>query len=185
MKTSIHSRFLITAGIPLVILLCMVILPVMTTLTGETILLETRPFDPRDLFRGDYVVLSYPIEEIPLDKFSQAEQIEFTGDNPYSRLRNQSIYVSLTPNTAGIYEIQAASFKKPKSDIYMKAAYLYSNALGSDPMVRVDYQLDRYFVPENTGTALEDASRKGDLLAEIKVFRGYAVIQNVYPKEQK
>jgi len=33
-------------------------------LTGETIYLEVIARDPRDLFRGDYVVLTYPIESL-------------------------------------------------------------------------------------------------------------------------
>jgi hypothetical protein len=34
--------------------------------TGETIYLRTRPVDPRDLFRGDYVVLAYDIDRVIL-----------------------------------------------------------------------------------------------------------------------
>ncbi|AOT70897.1 GDYXXLXY domain-containing protein [Geosporobacter ferrireducens] len=183
MKINTQSRFLIAAGIPLIILLSMVILPVMTTFMGETILLQTRPFDPRDLFRGDYVVLSYPIEDIPLDKFSPTEQTALTRGESYPKFRNKAIYVSLAPNASGIFEIQTASFNKPKDGIYMKSVYLYDRIIEGNPTIRVDYQLDKYFVPENTGTDLEDASRKGELLAEIKIFRGYAVIQNVYPKK--
>lgn len=181
MKINTQSRFLIAASIPLIILLSMVVLPVMTTLIGDTILLQTRPFDPRDLFRGDYVVLSYPIEEIPLDKFSEAEQAVLTRDKTRPKFRNKAIYVSLAPNTSGIFEIQAASFNKPKDGLYMKSLYLYDSTIEGNPAIRVDYQLDKYFIPENTGTDLEDASRKGELLAEIKVFRGYGILQNVYP----
>jgi len=34
--------------------------------TGETIYLRARPVDPRDLFRGDYVVLGYDIDRLVL-----------------------------------------------------------------------------------------------------------------------
>jgi len=34
--------------------------------TGETIYLRARPVDPRDLFRGDYVVLAYDIDRLLL-----------------------------------------------------------------------------------------------------------------------
>jgi uncharacterized membrane-anchored protein len=34
--------------------------------TGETIYLRARPVDPRDLFRGDYVVLAYEIDSVVL-----------------------------------------------------------------------------------------------------------------------
>ena len=41
--------------------LAMMVRPLMTLTTGETILLRVVPVDPRDLFRGDYVILSYEI----------------------------------------------------------------------------------------------------------------------------
>ena len=34
---------------------------------GQKILLKTIPLDPRDLFRGDYVVLNYEISQLNLD----------------------------------------------------------------------------------------------------------------------
>ena len=36
--------------------------------SGRTILLETVPVDPRDLLRGDYVLLRYKISDVPLMK---------------------------------------------------------------------------------------------------------------------
>src|SRR5436190_20303344 len=38
--------------------------------TGTLISLETVPVDPRDLLRGDYVILNYKISTVPLDLFS-------------------------------------------------------------------------------------------------------------------
>jgi uncharacterized membrane-anchored protein len=49
--------------------------------TGERILLRTEPVDPRDIFRGDYVVLTYEISNLDLsalgsnEKFSNKERI--------------------------------------------------------------------------------------------------------------
>ena len=42
----------------------------MTLLTGKEVLLKTVPVDPRDLFRGDYVVLRYDISTIDLETVS-------------------------------------------------------------------------------------------------------------------
>ena len=33
---------------------------------GKVVLLETRPVDPRDLLRGDYLTLNYKISDVPL-----------------------------------------------------------------------------------------------------------------------
>jgi uncharacterized membrane-anchored protein len=57
-----------------------------TILSSDTIvILETRPIDPRSLFRGDYVRLNYEINELQLDKLS--------GDQSFKR--NDTIYVVL------------------------------------------------------------------------------------------
>jgi uncharacterized membrane-anchored protein len=39
---------------------------------GQLILLETRPVDPRDMLRGDYVILSYKISDVLLSAFTPA-----------------------------------------------------------------------------------------------------------------
>jgi uncharacterized membrane-anchored protein len=36
---------------------------------GKTILLETRRVDPRDLLRGDYLILNYKISDVPGNLF--------------------------------------------------------------------------------------------------------------------
>jgi len=36
-----------------------------TLRVGQEVVLETAPVDPRDLFRGDYVVLRYTVSEVP------------------------------------------------------------------------------------------------------------------------
>jgi uncharacterized membrane-anchored protein len=35
-----------------------------TLRTGEEVLLKTLPVDPRDLFRGDYVILRYDVSRV-------------------------------------------------------------------------------------------------------------------------
>ena len=44
---------------------------------GERILLKIQPVDPRDLFRGDFVILSYDISRIPEEGI---EGIPYTAD---------------------------------------------------------------------------------------------------------
>jgi len=44
------------------------------------------------------------------------------------------------------------------------------------------YHMDKYFVPENTGLQLEELARKGDLLAKVNVFNGYALLVDIVPR---
>ena len=55
--------------------------------SGRLVLLETRPVDPRDLLRGDYVILNYKISDVPLALFSPPQT---NGLPP-----GQTVYVAL------------------------------------------------------------------------------------------
>ena len=55
---------LLFAIIPALVILLFLSSKLYTTATGTEILLKTAPVDPRDLFRGDYVTLSYEINTI-------------------------------------------------------------------------------------------------------------------------
>lgn len=50
-------------------------------------------------------------------------------------------------------------------------------------MVDIDYNLDKFFVPENTGIELEEATRKGKAIATVKVRDGKAILTHVDVKE--
>jgi uncharacterized membrane-anchored protein len=58
---------------------------------GEKIIFRTAPVDPRDLFRGDYVRLSYEISNLDLDRFAGTESFK----------PNQAIYVTLDRDEDG------------------------------------------------------------------------------------
>ncbi len=63
-------------------------------------LLETRPVDPRDLLRGDYLTLNYKISDVPLDLFTPPQT---NGLPP-----GQTIYVALEPR-GQFHEVVRAS----------------------------------------------------------------------------
>lgn len=57
-----------------------------TLRTGTEVILKTEPVDPRDLFRGDYVVLNYEISTLDLE--------EIPVEDPYFEY-NDRIYLVL------------------------------------------------------------------------------------------
>ena len=71
--------------------------------TGERILLRTMPVDPRDIFRGDYVNLSYEITNIDLDALGAN-----SGMKP-----NDVVYVALGREPEGTYKAVSASAVQP------------------------------------------------------------------------
>ena len=163
--------------IPIILLLSLLIIPFATNLLGETIYLQTKPYDPRDLFRGDYVTLRYEIEDVSKDKI----KIPLGEINSLDK-----VYVSLVLNNdRGVYEVKEVTKKPPKNEIYIVSDRFYpdrnydTNEIDS---MRVLYDIDTYFVEENTGYDLEKASLKGEIIAEVKVFLGYPVLKEVRVK---
>jgi len=166
--------------VPVIILIAMTLVPLLTMFFGEEILLETRPVDPRDLFRGDYVNLSFAIQDV--DKSLFPEQLK--NRKTFYDYKNKDLYAILK-KTDEYYEIDHMSFTKPDDQYYLQAKVRLYRPLDEEnrhESIYVEYQIDRYFIPENTGKALEEMSRKGELVAKVKVWHGYPLLQELFPK---
>lgn len=83
--------------------------------TGDRVLLRTVPVDPRDIFRGDYVQLSYDITNLDLDSLSVKE-----GFKP-----NEKIYVSLVKNEDGTCRASSASKAMPQGVKFIQGRVKY------------------------------------------------------------
>lgn len=193
MKSELTKKYLIGITLPLLLLFSMTILPLATIFFGETILLKTRPIDPRDLFRGDYVILNYEISEIETTKLPKNIIDGYKED--YYQLQNKEIFVVLKTSPT-YHEVEYATLEKPNSKLFLKGRIQWVNIeykstnnqnpdLSSQELlsVQVQYNLDKYFVPENTGRDLEDLASKGQLAAKVKVFNGYAQLVELIAEE--
>ncbi len=177
-------KFLICVGIPLLILMGMTITPMLTILYGQEIQIKTKPVDPRDVFRGDHVVLSYDINDIGID----AVPAVFKDETQTQKHSSKPLYV-LLKKAGEFYVVDHAAFEKPSEGIYLKAYFQYTNwpagaVYQGQPNItgiHVTYNLDQYFVPENTGTSLEFLSSRGQLTALVKVWNGYSTLITVRP----
>ena len=113
---------------------------------GQTILLETRPVDPRDLLRGDYVILSYQISDVPVSLFSPPLAGELKP--------GQTVYVALAKR-GEFHEAVRASL----NDLEARSGELVIQGR-NDPRrwrppganeVHLEYNLERYYVAEGAG----------------------------------
>lgn len=177
-------KYVVSFLILTLILLSMTIQPIMTYSFGEEILIKTKAFDPRNVFRGDYVRLNYEINDISLNKLNK-EISEMIDDNDYKELkelRKKKLYVTLRKEES-FYVVDQVTLKKPAEGIFLKAKYEYNLREEKDydkiKGIRVSYTLDKYFVPENTGKELEEKIRKGEAFAKIKVYRGYSLLNEI------
>lgn len=132
--------------------------------SGTEIRLATAPVDPRDLFRGDYVVLSYRI--------STLEPAALDGDKAFER--NQTVFVRIAPGADGLAEAKGVYLARPPAAgegavLAGKVASTSACAVDANGApncaagrraIRVTYGLESYFVPQGTGRAIETTERK-------------------------
>ncbi|MDR6226327.1 GDYXXLXY domain-containing protein [Desmospora profundinema] len=117
---------------------------------GKEIRLETKPVDPRDWLYGDYVALFYDIHEVPFDRW-QGEG-EPDGD---------PVYVVLEPQ-GEVHIVKEVVPQRPRTEpgeVFLKARarteWLYDEEERETKSLTLTYGLERYYVPEGTGTAWE------------------------------
>lgn len=107
---------------------------------APTILLETAPVDPRDLLRGDYMILSYKISRVP-------KPVGSTAKGYY----NSDLWVSLRQN-GRFHEVVATAWNR--SDTTDDAVVNVRGRIHGPPSgdtLRVDYGIEKFFVPEGRG----------------------------------
>ena len=144
---------------------------------GKVILLRTAPIDPRDLFRGDYVRLSYEISRIGVD------QVKGTETRKEIK-KGDKIFVGLQEGPNGLYEFANAQLQKPKDGFYLTGRALHpQQSLPPGSPIWITYGIEAYFVEQGTGGDIEKrrGTRTGvqvPLEMEIAVSRtGKAVIK--------
>lgn len=112
-----------------------------TLRTGQEVLLKTTPVDPRDLFRGDYVVLRYDISSLIAENVTSERNDFKSGDDVYVSLDIKEKYAVGT----GIYS------KLPNEGLFIKGTLKNANS----GRFNVEYGIESYFVPEGKGRYIE------------------------------
>ncbi len=138
-----------------------------TLKSGKEVLLKTRPVDPRDLFRGDYVILRYEISTLNMGSLNSNSDTDFEeNDNIFVTLIQGSVYAVAT----GVYK------NSPKDQLYIEGKV---KQVGGDSL-DIEYGIESYFVPEGRGREIERESGKNlDVLVAVDKF-GNAVIKSVF-----
>ncbi len=170
--------FLISLVIPILFLLSMTIKPLITIYYGETVRLQTVPVDPSHLFYGDYVDLDFEAENIPIHVVEKSLQKKLE-DNTYGSFpqNDLSVYIHLDYNQeTDTHKVTNLTMDKPNSGTYIKGVL---NPYIQEDTARVSIPIEQYYLEDNTGLELEDKARKGEIIATIKVHKGYAILRNV------
>ena len=144
---------------------------------GESLYLETIPYDPVDLFRGDYVNLEYEVENLDLtlvDKAMYEKQAD--GEYKYFNILEDNGYLIYEEDSNPLKAIALVA-DKPAEPNYLKAKLYYIDEF--DNKARLEINLSRFYVPEGTGTELEDLSRQGRLVVEIKKLGPFYTLKGI------
>jgi len=155
------ALFGVAALVQIALLTLMVIDRAQILREGTEVTLRTRPLDPRDLLRGDYVVLGYDISQLPAGPLLSQP----------SGSRNPVVFVKLAPDRDGFYQaisVHTDPISVTSPEVLIRGRVAYGASCGSNPRVfcdklQVRYNLESYFVPEGEGRKLEEARNKGKL----------------------
>lgn len=108
-------------------------------MTGKTVILATRPVDPFDILRGQYIIINYEINNIPAVQGSEQ------GD---------SVYVTLKEYENNIWRYQSAELAAPKDATFIKGTIksIHSNNMA------VEYGIEQFFFERNAEFPQRDLS---------------------------
>lgn len=98
-------------------------------LVGQEIVLDTRPVDPFDPLRGQYMVINYEVGTIP--SLAGAEE-------------GETVYVALAEED-GIWRYADAGFERPSNGIFLRGTVMRNNG----ETMNVRYGIEQFFFERN------------------------------------
>ena len=145
--------FVLAVAAQLLILAAVPAQKIYTRTTGKTVLLKTAPVDPYSIMSGYYVTLNYEISN------------PRSGNNWEQRLVGKQVWVTLKPDSNGIWNAVSVNDKKPavsNDEVVIKGTKQYS---------RIEYGIESYFIPEDARDKIAQDLRKNprDAKVEVKV----------------
>lgn len=169
------TAVILLAALQTIILVWMVWDRVSILRSDDVVTLKSEPVDPRDLFRGDYVTLTYGISRLPLDGMPGEKGFDL-GDTIYIELAS-------APDT---WRPVAVYREYPTPGVGHKVIRGRIVDLARTPAtVSIAYGIESYFVPEGEGRALEEERNARNLSVEVALASdGEAAIKGLRIGEQ-
>jgi uncharacterized membrane-anchored protein len=160
---AITLRILIAVALQTLALAYMIVERQAMLSSSRVVTLKVVPVDPRDIFRGDYVILSYEI--------SRLDPTKIEGDDKFGY--GEKVLVTLI-QSGDTWTATAIAHGKPvmvQGGVIIQGTVqaFDANDTGQTTSVSVNYGIESYFVPEGTGHAIEAEARQGNISADIAV----------------
>ena len=159
-----RNRFLAILLFWLVMMMGFFIFKYVTYATGNEVLLKSAPVDPRDIFRGDYVILRYEVSSINLDSIqSYSDKYNF-GDKVFVALDIEEGY----GKAVGISHDPIDNYQNIRGEV----KHISKNILD------VKYGIESYFVQEGTGREIEN-SREDMYVKVVLDKKGRGIVKEI------
>ena len=127
--------------------------------TSRVVLLQVVPIDPRNLMRGDYVILGYPFSRVPPGGVEGLPG-PYNSDNLVA-WQGRPVFVPLVPEADGAhYRGGTPTAEAPP------AGTVYIQGTLESPS-RIDFGIESFYVQEGEGKAYEEAVKQRQLWAEV------------------
>lgn len=165
-----RQKLVLFAGVALqaIVLVSMVVMHGLPYVIGDRIVLRVVPVDPRDMFRGDFVVLNYEISRLPPEGIPGIEPYHFWWSrrvNQSADSQDKTVYVTVEPDADGRHWHGVKySTERPSAGKFLRGTYSARNFGGP-----LQFGIEAYFVEEGRGKDLESLRNSTHLAAEIAV----------------
>lgn len=152
------KKFIFAAVLPLLILFLLPMKPLAISHFGDSVVLQATARNPKDIFMGEYVDLSFSIASLSPELFSK-DKVS----------RGSRWYVAISPDSSGVWSAVGAYSSAPGGIYLIGTAERVSQS-----SVTMDYgkALERLYVKEGTGN---DFKTTDGLRVNAKVWHGDAV----------
>lgn len=160
-KVPLLWRALATALLLMLVLLALVEQRARILRGGTEIRLRTVPVDPRDLFRGDYVVLAYDISRVTTRRLEGNKRLRL----------GETLYVQVAAGSDGYAELRSISQARPTGNDPVLTGRIVAlpgcgrdvdgafDCSNADARIHLAYGLESYFVPQGEGRAIETTDK--------------------------
>jgi uncharacterized membrane-anchored protein len=143
-KNKEYKRLIISLAILVGIMLIFTLYLAWPLLAGKAIVLATRPIDPFEVLRGQYISINFEISVVPTPEGAKV------GDD---------IFVALQKDSSGIWRYRSASLSSPAGELFIKGTIL--SAYGNETTVR--YGIEQYFFERNAELPTRDLTVEAKL----------------------
>ncbi|MEI6684763.1 MAG: GDYXXLXY domain-containing protein [Planctomycetota bacterium] len=129
-------------------------------ITSDRVRFEVIPVDPRDMMRGEYIILGYEFSRLPADVELLDERIKSYKTNTDFNQKSIDVYVTLKFNLKeDVYKGIFFGSTPPTKGRYLRGKLISNN--------RIEFGIESFYLQEGKSRNYEQAIKEKKLVAEV------------------